>query len=52
MERSYGSFTREITLPGDVNADKIEATCKNGVLSVKMPKTEKAKAVKIKVKEQ
>jgi HSP20 family protein len=52
LERSYGSFRRELSLPGDVDPDKIEAACKNGVLTVTLPKSEEAKAVKIKVKGQ
>lgn len=52
IERSYGSFRRDLNLASDVDSGKIEATCKDGVLSVKLPKTEKSKAVKIKVKEQ
>jgi len=52
LERSYGSFRRELSLPGDIDPDKIEAAYKNGVLTVTLPKSEKAKAVKIKVKGQ
>lgn len=37
-ERSYGSFTRSINLGDSVDADKIDATYKNGVLTVKLPK--------------
>ncbi len=44
MERSYGSFHRVIHLPVEVDANKVEAAFKNGVLSVVLPKTEKAKA--------
>ena len=51
MERSYGSFRREFNLASDVDPEKIEATCKNGVLSIKLPKTEKAKPIKVEVKE-
>jgi HSP20 family protein len=51
MERSYGSFRRDLSLAGDVDPDKIEAVCKDGVLTITLPKTEKAKAVKVKVKE-
>ena len=50
VESSYGTFRREITLPTDVDSDKIDATCKDGVLSVTLPKAAKAKAVKVKVK--
>ena len=50
VESTYGSFRRELTLPTDVDQDKIDATCKNGVLSITLPKAEKAKAVKVKVK--
>jgi HSP20 family protein len=49
-ERSYGSFLRTLELPRDVHADKVKATFKNGVLEVRMPKTEEAKAKEIKVK--
>ena len=49
-ERSYGSFLRTLELPKDVHGDKVKATFKNGVLEVRMPKTEEAKAKEIKVK--
>ena len=52
VERSYGSFRRDFNLSSDVDAEKIDAACKDGVLSIKLPKTEKTKPVKIKVKEQ
>jgi len=52
VESSYGSFRRELTLPADVDATKIDAVCKNGVLSIKLPKAETARTVKIKVKGQ
>ncbi len=41
-ERSYGSFTRSIPLPAEVDADKVEATFKKGVLDITLPKTAKA----------
>ncbi len=50
VESSYGTFRREITLPTDVDSGKIDATCKDGVLSITLPKAAKAKAVKVKVK--
>jgi HSP20 family protein len=50
VERSFGSFRRDLNLAGDVDTTKIDAECKNGVLTVKLPKTEKAKPAKIKIK--
>lgn len=50
LESTYGSFRREIPMPAEVDADKIEAVVKNGVLSVTLPKAEKSKAVKVQVK--
>ena len=43
LERSYGSFTRSFRLPKEVRTDKAKATFKDGVLEVKVPKTEEAK---------
>lgn len=42
MERSYGSFSRTIPLPVEVQEDKIDATFKKGVLTITLPKSEKA----------
>jgi HSP20 family protein len=50
VERSTGYFHREIPLPCDVDADHADATFKNGVLTVKLPKTQKAKGRKLEVK--
>jgi len=41
MERAYGSFSRTIALPVEVDADKIEAQLKKGVLTVTLPKSAK-----------
>jgi HSP20 family protein len=49
-ERSYGSFVRTLELPREVHAEKVKASFKNGILEVRMPKTEEAKAKEIKVK--
>ena len=43
QERSYGSFSRSVPLPGPVDESKINADYKNGVLTVLMPKAEKSK---------
>jgi HSP20 family protein len=51
-ERSYGTFRRDLNLASEVDSNKVEATYKDGILSIRLPKTEKTKAVKIKVKEQ
>jgi len=50
VESTYGSFRRELTLPTDVEPGKIDAVCKDGVLSITLPKAATAKAVKVKVK--
>jgi HSP20 family protein len=42
MERSYGAFKRSIPLTTEVEADKVEASFKNGVLTVTLPKTAEA----------
>jgi HSP20 family protein len=49
-ECRYGSFVRHFTLPQDVDVDKVEATCKNGVLSLTLTKMEQAKPKQIEVK--
>jgi HSP20 family protein len=50
QERSYGGFTRTLTLPYDVNRDNVDARFENGVLFVKLAKHESAKPRKIVVK--
>lgn len=49
VERSYGSFTRSFTLPRTVDATRVEATYKLGVLEVRIPKRPEAKPRQIKV---
>jgi HSP20 family protein len=49
-ERSYGSFVRSVELPCEVKSDQIKANFKDGVLEVRMPKTEEAKKKSISVK--
>ncbi|TGD60913.1 Hsp20/alpha crystallin family protein [Tabrizicola sp. WMC-M-20] len=41
-ERAYGSFQRSMRLPTPVDPDKIEASCDSGVLTITLPKTERA----------
>lgn len=50
VERSYGSFCRSMKLPAVVDADKVEATYKNGVLTVVLPKKEEVKPKAIEIK--
>jgi HSP20 family protein len=50
IERSYGAFARSIRLPRDVQTDKINASYKNGVLRVTLPKSEEAKKKEIRIK--
>lgn len=52
FERSFGSFSRTIPLPAEVNQEKVSATYKNGILTIDLPRTEAAqsKVRKIKVK--
>ena len=50
VERSWGAFARTIALPAGVDTEKVNATFKDGVLSVKLPKTPAAKGTTIPVK--
>jgi HSP20 family protein len=50
QERGFGSFTRTLTLPVDVDANKVEARFAHGVLTITMPKGEAVKPRKIAVK--
>jgi HSP20 family protein len=50
VELEYGTFTRSFTLPGTVDADKIRAEAKNGILTVFVPKRPEAKPRSIQVK--
>lgn len=49
-ERSYGTIARTIELPSEVKADQVEASFKNGVLEIRLPKIEEAKRKAITVK--
>jgi HSP20 family protein len=49
-ERAYGTFSRSIRLPVEVQGDKALATFKNGVLEMHLPKTEAAKRRSVSIK--
>jgi HSP20 family protein len=42
IERSYGSFQRSVALPAEVDSEKVDASFKNGVLTVVLPKVHMA----------
>ena len=50
IELAYGTFTRSFSLPGTVDAEKIRAEAKNGLLTVHLPKRLEAKPRAIQVK--
>jgi HSP20 family protein len=50
LERTYGSFQRSFSLPEPIKADKIGARFKDGVLEVKIPKSEETKPREIDIK--
>jgi HSP20 family protein len=49
VERSYGSFSRSFTLPAGVDPESVQATFKDGVLVIALPKVEEAKQKKIEI---
>ncbi len=51
-ERSFGEYSRSISLPFHVDADKTSATLRNGLLEIRLPKAEEAKSKHIEVKVQ
>jgi HSP20 family protein len=50
IERSWGSFMRSVRLPSTVDAGKVSATFKNGIVTITLPKTAGAKGTTIPVK--
>ncbi|KRT77347.1 MAG: Heat shock protein Hsp20 [Armatimonadetes bacterium CSP1-3] len=48
-ELRYGSFERAVGLPASVQADQAKATCRQGILEVRIPKAERGRAKSIKV---
>src|SRR5213594_5078112 len=49
VERVYGKFERSVQLPMPVQADKVKATYRDGMLEVKLPKAEEVKPKAIKI---
>ena len=50
LERSYGSFSRMIELPADVDADTIDATYRKGILKLVLHKTASSETKKIEIR--
>ena len=50
MERSFGRFSRSLTLPDGIDADAISAGFENGVLEVRIPKPEERQPRRIEIK--
>jgi len=50
QECYWGKFSRSVVLPSEVDAEKAEANIKNGVLTIRLPKLNRAKSKKLKVK--
>jgi len=50
VERNYGSFLRTFTLPENIDDAKVQAEFKDGILNVRLPKSEKAKPKSVEVK--
>ena len=49
VERAFGSFSRSLTLPQGVDADKVEANFDKGVLEVRIPKPAEAKPTRVQI---
>ena len=49
VERYSGTFSRSFTIPGEVDGNKIDATMKDGILNLKIPKSEAKKAKTINI---
>lgn len=50
QELYWGTFSRSVLLPQEIDSDEAEASIKNGLLTIKLPKLNKAKIQKLKVK--
>jgi HSP20 family protein len=49
-ERGVTNFSRSFTLPADVDANRVEAALKNGIMTLRLPKTEAARPKQIEIK--
>lgn len=49
IERSYGSFIRSVILPGNADEEGVKAVCKDGVLTLTIPKVEREKSRKVQI---
>ena len=49
IERRYGSFSRSFVLPTEVDTERVAASFKNGVLTITLPKAERARSHKINI---
>lgn len=52
VECSYGQFVRSFSLPDTVDIDRVEASFKDGVLSLSIPKAAEAKTTRIEIKDE
>ncbi len=50
VERAYGSFSRSFSLPSQIDAEKVDANFKDGVLTITIPKAEHARPRRIAIK--
>jgi len=50
QECYWGRFSRSVILPSEIDSDRVSATLKNGILTIRMPKLDKAKIKKVKIK--
>ena len=47
-ECHWGSFSRSLILPTEIDADNISATLRNGIMTIRLPKIERSKKIKVK----
>ena len=52
QECYWGGFSRSIILPVEVEADQVQASLKNGVLTVRLPRSKKQKSISVRVREE